>query len=157
MENYNLTKSLVEKLIKNQLKITFAESITGGLLASEIISIPNASKVIEESFIVYSDEAKQKILGCKKSTIKKYSVYSFGVVREMLTGLKRLSKADILVSVSGIAGPNNETNKNIGEVYFAIFFKGRTYETKLNLFGSRSEIRIACVNEIFIEIIKLIE
>lgn len=153
----DLTKKLVKSLIKNNLKIAFAESITGGLLASEIISIPDASKVIEESFVVYSAKAKQKILDCKSTTIEKYSVYSFEVVREMLKGLRKLSGADILVSVSGIAGPSVDFDKKIGEVFFAIEYKDKVYQKKLNLSGNRNEIRKKSLDKIFTEILNLLQ
>ncbi|MFW5888809.1 MAG: CinA family protein [Bacillota bacterium] len=152
-----LSKDLVNSLKNKNLKIAFAESMTGGLLASEIIATADASKVIEESFVVYSNEAKQKILSCKKATIEKYSVYSFEVVREMVIGLKQISEADILVAVSGIAGPTADSDRKIGEVFLAIIINEKLYEDKINLTGTRNEIRYSCVKVIFTKILNLIE
>ncbi|MCF7924026.1 MAG: CinA family protein [Candidatus Izimaplasma sp.] len=153
--NY-LAKKIVSSLTNKHLKIAFAESMTGGLLASEIISVANASKVIEESYIVYSNKAKQTVLKCKKETIDKFSVYSFEVVKEMVTGLQELSDANILVGVSGNAGPTVNSGNKIGEIFIGIAFNDKYYSYKLNLSGNRNQIRQKCVDEIFEIIIKLL-
>lgn len=141
IENVNLlAKDLVHLCIKKNLKIVFAESMTGGLLANLVTSVPDASKVLSESFVVYSEDAKVNILNCKKETINTYTVYSEEVIGEMLDGLKEWSNADILVTVSGIAGPKTYEDIDIGTVYIGISIKGKRmiYKEKFN--GNRQTI-----------------
>lgn len=151
-----LAESLIFKCRSKQLKIVLAESMTGGLLASELTAIENASDVIEEGFIVYSDKAKQSILNCREETIKKYSVYSLEVVKEMIQGLSALSKADIKIAISGIAGPKTYFDLPIGQVYIGIEILGtlKTFVKKFD--GDRRKIRYHVAEFIFKEIISSI-
>ena len=114
-------KSLVKKLIKKKLKISFVESCTGGLLASSITSISGASKIFNLGFITYSNEAKIKILKVNKNIIKKYGAVSAECCKAMVLNLSKISKTNINVSITGIAGPNGGTKKKpIGLVYIGI-------------------------------------
>ena len=90
-----LAQQIIELSVLKSKKISFAESMTGGLLASSLTNESNASKIFEKSYIVYSDEAKIETLNVEKKTIKDYSVYSFETVEEMLDGLKEKTKSDI--------------------------------------------------------------
>jgi len=138
---YDLSYQLVQLLIKKNLKISFAESMTGGLFASELTRIEDASKVFKESFVVYSDQAKIDVLKCKKTTIDQYTVYSKQVIEEMLLGLRKQSEADILVAVSGIAGPRTYHGLVIGTVYIGIDYQGQIINEKHHFNGDRQEIR----------------
>ena len=114
-------KSLVKKLIKKKLKISFAESCTGGLLASSITSISGSSKIFNLGLITYSNQAKIKFLNVNKNIIKKYGAVSHECCLAMVNNLSKISKANINVSITGIAGPNGGTKqKPVGLVYIGV-------------------------------------
>ena len=114
-------KSLVKILIKKKLKISFAESCTGGLLTSSITSVSGASKIFNLSLITYSNQAKIKFLKVNKNIIKKYGAVSHECCLAMVNNLSKISKANINVSITGIAGPNGGTKqKPVGLVYIGI-------------------------------------
>ena len=130
-------KSLVKILTKKKLKISFAESCTGGLLASSITSISGSSKIFNIGLITYSNQAKIKFLKVNKSIIKKYGAVSHECCLAMVNNLSKISKANINVSITGIAGPKGGSNqKPVGLVYIGVkkgnktninkcFFKGK--------------------------------
>ena len=129
--------SLVKKLNKKKLKISFAESCTGGLLANTITSISGASKVFNMGFITYSNQAKIKILKISKNIIVKYGAVSPECCKAMVVNLSKISKANINVSITGIAGPNGGTKKKpVGLVYIGIK-KGNKIIIIKNLFKSK--------------------
>ena len=129
--------SLVKKLNKKKLKISFAESCTGGLLANTITSISGASKVFNMGFITYSNQAKIKILKISKNIIIKYGAVSPECCKAMVVNLSKISKANINVSITGIAGPNGGTKKKpVGLVYIGIK-KGNKIIIIKNLFKSK--------------------
>ena len=131
-------KYLVNKLQKKKLKISFAESCTGGMLASEITSISGASKVFSLGIITYSNEAKINILGVNKKIIHKYGAVSPECCEAMVKNLSNISKADVNVSITGIAGPNGGTKKKpVGLVYIGIKKSNKTVITK-NIFAKKT-------------------
>ena len=114
-------KSLVKKLIKKKLKISFAESCTGGLLASSITSVSGSSKIFNLGLITYSNQAKIKFLKVNKNIIKRYGAVSHECCSAMVNNLSKISKANINVSITGIAGPKGGTKlKPVGLVYIGI-------------------------------------
>ena len=114
-------KSLVKMLTKKKLKISFAESCTGGLLASSITSISGASKIFDIGLVTYSNQAKIKFLKVNKNIIKKYGAVSHECCLAMVNNLSKISKANISVSITGIAGPNGGTKqKPVGLVYIGV-------------------------------------
>ena len=133
--------TLIKKLIKKKLKISFAESCTGGLLTSSITSVSGASKIFNLSLITYSNQAKIKFLKVNKNIIKKYGAVSHECCLALVNNLSKISKANINVSITGIAGPNGGTKqKPVGLVYIGIkrgsktqinkcFFKNKTRST----------------------------
>ena len=124
-------KSLVKKLIKKKLKISFAESCTGGLLASTITSISGASKIFDLGLVTYSNQAKIKFLKVNKNIIKKHGAVSHECCLAMVNNLSKISKANINISITGIAGPSGGTNKKpIGLVYIGVKkgIKARIYK-----------------------------
>ena len=142
-------KSLIRILTKKKLKISFAESCTGGLLASTITSISGASKVFDLGLVTYSNQAKIKVLKVDKKIIKKYGAVSHECCSSMVNNLSKISKANINVSITGIAGPKGGTKqKPVGLVYIGIKKGDKTQIIKC-LFKSkkRSSIQKATVKK----------
>jgi nicotinamide-nucleotide amidase len=131
-------KNLVKILTKKRLKIAFAESCTGGMLASEITSVSGASKVFGIGLITYSNQAKITVLKVNKSIIQKYGAVSPQCCEAMVKNLSKISKAQINVSITGIAGPNGGTKKKpVGLVYIGVKKNNKIFITK-NLFNEKS-------------------
>ena len=131
-------KNLVKKLIQKKLKISFAESCTGGMLSSAITSISGASKIFNLGLITYSNHAKIKFLKINKNIIKKHGAVSHECCLAMVDNLSKISKANINVSITGIAGPNGGTKqKPVGLVFIGIK-KGNKIVIKKNLFNSKN-------------------
>ena len=145
----NLANKVVKKLIKKKLKVSFAESCTGGLLSSSITSISGSSKVFNLGLVTYSNKTKIDILKVPKKIINKYGAVSKECCLSMVKNLSKLSKANISVSITGIAGPNGETKlKPVGLVYIGIK-KGNKVTIQEKKFGSKSRkiIQILTVKE----------
>ena len=114
-------KSFIKILTKKKLKISFVESCTGGLLASTITSISGASKVFNLSLVTYSNQAKINVLKVNKNIIRKYGAVSHECCLAMVNNLSKISKANINVSITGIAGPKGGTKqKPVGLVYIGV-------------------------------------
>ena len=114
-------KSLIRILIKKKIKISFAESCTGGLLASTITSISGASKIFNLGLVTYSNQAKINVLKVNKNIIRKYGAVSYECCLAMVQNLSKISKANINVSITGIAGPKGGTKqKPVGLVYIGV-------------------------------------
>jgi nicotinamide-nucleotide amidase len=131
-------KNLVKILTKKKLKISFAESCTGGMLASELTSISGASKVFNLGLVTYSNQAKISVLKVNKSIIQKYGAVSPQCCQAMVKNLAKISKAQINVSITGIAGPNGGTKKKpVGLVYIGVKINNKILITK-NIFKQKS-------------------
>ena len=129
---------LRKKLIQKKLTISVAESCTGGMLASKITSISGASKVFGLGLVTYSNQAKISILKVNKRIIQKYGAVSPQCCEAMVKNLAKISKAQINVSVTGIAGPNGGTKtKPVGLVYIGVKNKNKILITK-NIFKQKS-------------------
>ena len=145
----NLSLKLVKLLTKKKLTVSFAESCTGGLLASSITSISGSSKVFNMGLVTYSDNAKVKLLKVPKKTITKHGAVSYETCLSMVKNLSKISKVNISISITGIAGPNGGTKeKPVGLVYIGLK-KGSKIIIKKNLFKSKKRISIqkATVNQ----------
>ena len=141
--------SLIKLLTKKKLKISLAESCTGGQLASTITSISGASKVFNLGLVTYSNQAKIKILKVNKNIIKKYGAVSYECCYAMVNNLSKISEANINVSITGIAGPKGGTKqKPVGLVYIGVK-KGNKTQINRCLFKSkkRSLIQKATVKK----------
>ena len=133
---------LLKKLIKKKLKISFAESCTGGLLASSITSISGASKIFNLGLVTYSNQAKIKFLKVNKNIIKKYGAVSHECCLAMVNNLSKISKAHINVSITGIAGPKGGTKlKPVGLVYIGVK-KGNKTRINKCLFRRKKRLSI---------------
>ena len=134
--------------IKKKIKMSFAESCTGGLLSSLITSFPNSSKIFISGFITYSDLSKQKMLGVKNKTLKKYGAVSKEVAEEMVNGIWNKNKINIALSITGIAGPSGQTkNKKVGLVYVGIKSKKGIQINEFDFKGNREKIRLVSVEK----------
>ena len=132
------SKKLINLLKKKKLKISFAESCTGGLLSSIITSNAGSSKVFDLGLVTYSNQAKQKILKVPNKIIKKYGAVSFQCCLSMVNNLSKISKSHINISVTGIAGPKGGTRKKpVGLVFIGLKFKKRIFVNKY-LFKNKS-------------------
>ena len=142
-------KSLIRILTKKKLKISFAESCTGGLLASTVTSISGASKIFNLGLVTYSNQAKIKILKINKNIIKKYGAVSHQCCLAMVYNLSKISKAHINISITGIAGPKGGSKqKPVGLVYIGVK-KGNKIRINKFLFKgkNRSSIQKATVKK----------
>lgn len=152
-------KKIIEKLIKKKLTISIAESCTGGLVASEIISVPNSSKIFNLGLVTYSNISKQKILGVKKKNLTKFGAVSPQVCKEMLENLYKISKSKICISTTGIAGPSGGTAlKPVGLVYIGLKFKKKSKIFMFNFIKKlpRNKIQKKTVIEVLNLVNKLI-
>ena len=152
-------KSLVKKLIKKKLKISFAESCTGGLLASSITSISGSSKIFNLGLVTYSNQAKIKFLKVNKNIIKRYGAVSHECCSAMVNNLSKISKANINVSITGIAGPKGGTKlKPVGLVYIGIK-KGNKIQIFKHLFKNkkRSSIQKSTVRKALDLVLRVIK
>ena len=144
-----ITQKVVKLLSKKKLKISFAESCTGGLLSSQITSISGSSKVFTLGLVTYSNQAKINILKVPKKIIMKNGAVSYETCLSMVNKLNKISKTNISVSITGVAGPNGGTRqKPVGLVYIGIKKANKTLIKKF-LFKNkkRSSIQKATVNK----------
>ena len=149
----NKTSKIVEDLKRQNLKIAFAESCTGGLLSSLFTEISGSSEVFDRSFITYSNEAKVEMLGVDKRALNQYGAVSLQIAKQMAKGTINNSMADLSISITGIAGPNGGSKeKPVGLVYICLGKRGesgvKTSCRKFNFTGDRSDIRKRVLNEV---------
>ena len=150
-------KNLIKILNKRKLKIALAESCTGGLLASTITSNSGASKIFNLGLVTYSNPAKIKILKVNGNIIRKYGAVSYECCFAMVNNLSKISKANINVSITGIAGPKGGTKqKPVGLVYIGVK-KGDKIQINKCLFKSkkRSSIQRSTVKKALDLIIRI--
>ena len=116
-----LSKIVVKKLINKKIKLSVAESCTGGLLSNAITSVPGSSKIFKLGLITYSNESKIKVLNVPKNIINKYGAVSEQVCRSMVKNASKIGKTKMSVSITGIAGPGGGSQKKpVGLVYIGI-------------------------------------
>ena len=143
-----LAKSVVNAARNKKIKIVTAESCTGGLVAACLTEIPDASNIFDQGFITYSNNSKVMLLGILQKTLNDCGAVSAETALEMAKGALHISKADIAVSITGIAGPGGGTaGKPVGLVYLglALRTKNTNYALQKNFSGNRTEIRLKTV------------
>ena len=129
----NFNKKIVSLLKRKKIKISFAESCTGGLLSSAITSVSGSSKVFKMGLITYSNQAKTSLLKVPQTIIKKYGAVSVQCCLAMVNNLSKISKSKVCVSITGIAGPGGGSKqKPIGLVYIGIRFGKKVIVNKCN-------------------------
>jgi nicotinamide-nucleotide amidase len=154
----NLANKVVQKLTKKKLKISFAESCTGGLLSNLMTSVSGSSKVFNLGLVTYSNNAKINILKVPRKIINTYGAVSKECCLSMVKNLSKISRSNISVSITGIAGPNGGTKlKPIGLVYIGIK-KGNKINIKEKKFKSkkRDTIQILTAKETLKDIFLLV-
>ena len=129
-------------LLKKQLFISFAESCTGGLLGSSLISIPGSSKWVSQGFITYSNVAKIKFLGVSKKTLEDFGAVDIKVTDEMVRGVLNYDLADVAIAISGIAGPTGGSkSKPVGTVCISIGNQNEILSKQHFFEGDRNQVR----------------
>ena len=144
-----LSKKVINLLRKKKLKISFAESCTGGMLASSITAIRGSSKIFTLGLITYSNKSKINILKVRRNIIIKHGAVSYETCLSMVKNLSLMSKTHISVSITGVAGPGGGTkSKPVGLVYIGVK-KGKKILIKKYLFKSkkRKAIQRSSVNK----------
>lgn len=137
---------IVTSLIEDKITIATAESCTGGKIAAAITDVPGASEIFGYGMVTYSNDAKIKILGVKAETLAAHGAVSPETAYEMAAGLKRVSGADVAVSVTGIAGPGGGSpEKPVGLVYMGIAYGDDVFVKKNFFQGERDEVRLQTV------------
>ena len=132
------SKKLIDILKKKKLKISFAESCTGGLMSSIITSNSGSSKVFNLGIVTYSNQAKQELLKVPNKIIKKYGAVSVQCCLSMVNNLSKISNSHINISITGIAGPKGGTKKKpVGLVFIGLKFKRRIFVNRY-LFKNKS-------------------
>ena len=139
-------QTLANNLSTQNLKVTCAESCTGGLLAANLTRLPGSSAWFDMGFVTYSNEAKQQMLTVNPTTLAHYGAVSEEVVREMALGALIASKADYALSISGIAGPSGGSEeKPVGLVWFGVASKKRIWAEFKVFNGDRDQVRAQAV------------
>jgi PncC family amidohydrolase len=150
-------KNKVVKLLKEKgMTISSIESLTGGLFASTITSVPGVSSVFKGCVVTYATEIKQNVIGVSKEVVEEFGVISKECALEMVKGGKELLNTDVVVSFTGNAGPDTMENKKVGTVFIGLLVKEEIEIVELNLLGDRNFIRNECVNIAFNKIFEKI-
>ena len=138
----SVNEELVKALADKKMTVSTAESCTGGLISKLITDVSGSSDVFGYGFVTYANEAKMKILGVWDEALSQYGAVSRPVAVLMSRGARRVSKSDMAVSVTGIAGPGGGTaEKPVGLVYISLSTPDGTICRKCNFSGTREEVR----------------
>lgn len=142
-----LNVKLVDVLINKKLKISTAESCTGGLLSALITEVSGASEIFEETVVTYSNEAKIRELGVSGETLAKYGAVSYDIAHEMCMGICAHTGADVGIGITGIAGPGGGTkDKPVGTVFIGVCVLGEVSVKEMHFDGDRGKVRqSACI------------
>ncbi len=138
----NILEEIIQALTKQKQTITFAESCTGGRIASAFTSISGASNVLNGSCVTYSNEIKHKWLGVDDNILKEFGAVSEECVSQMLDGIQKMAKSDYAIAVSGIAGPTGGTElKPVGTVYIGLLTPSNKEIFHCLFEGSREDVQ----------------
>lgn len=141
-KNVSLEETIVELLKEQKMTVSTVESCTGGMISARLTDVPGCSEVFKQGFVTYSDRAKRKMVGVKKSTLKKYTAVSEQTAKEMAKGGAFMAESDACVSVTGYAGPDGGENGDpVGLVYIGCCVRGNVCAEEYHFAGDRSSIR----------------
>ncbi|WP_251393022.1 CinA family protein [Mediterraneibacter agrestimuris] len=144
-----LEEQVVRLLQKNKMTVSTAESCTGGLIAGAIVNAAGASEVLNESYITYANEAKERLVGVRHETLEKYGAVSEETAQEMALGAAAASGSNVGLSSTGIAGPGGGTKeKPVGLVYIGCSVNGEVQVRELHFHGNRMENRLHTVEAV---------
>ncbi|AEH50776.1 CinA family nicotinamide mononucleotide deamidase-related protein [Pseudothermotoga thermarum] len=150
-----LEEVVVNLLKERGKKLAVAESCTGGLISSRIVSVPGASQVFLGSVVAYDNDVKIKVLGVSSDTLKKFGAVSQECAMEMALGIEKLTGADICVAVTGIAGPTGGTvDKPVGTVYIAVKYENNCQVIRLFYPHERNIFRMRISGHALFEVVK---
>lgn len=143
----DLATRLLDVCAARGLRVAAAESCTGGLVAGCLTSISGCSSVVERGFVTYSNDAKTDMLGVPAALIKEHGAVSGPVAEAMAAGAVERSRADLAVSVTGVAGPTGGSpEKPVGTVWIGVCRRGRAARAERHFFnGSRAAVRLQSV------------
>jgi nicotinamide-nucleotide amidase len=133
---FNISKEIIDSANLNKAVIASAESCTGGMLSSAITEIPGSSVIFECGFVTYSNISKMELLSVKENTLNFYGAVSEEVAGEMAIGAINNSKANLAISITGIAGPGGSNTKPEGMVCFSIAFENEIKLTETKKWGA---------------------
>lgn len=143
MATINFIKDIIDWLKKHKLTISLCESVTGGMIMSHLIDIPNASEVVKGGIVSYQDEIKIKNVGVNKNTIMKFGVVSPQTAKEMTEGIANKFRSDIALSITGHAGPKINDDKKCGIAFVCIKIIDKLFNFELfSKEKERNHIRI---------------
>ena len=135
-------EKLVQLLTEKGYTITTAESCTGGLISATIVNAPGASEVLNEAYVTYANESKEKFAFVSHETLEKHGAVSKETAKEMAQGAAKNAGANVALSSTGIAGPGGGTpEKPVGLVYIGCYVNGEIQVKKCNFDGDRREVR----------------
>lgn len=141
-ENKSLEEAVVDMLKDQKLSLSLAESCTGGAVAARIVNIPGASQVFARGYVTYTNRAKRKCLGVKKTTLKMEGAVSSKCAKEMAKGGCLISGTDVCLSVTGLAGPGGGTDQTpVGTVFMGCYYNQKTVVREYHFSGNRNKIR----------------
>ena len=144
-----ITECVVKYMIKNLVTMSTAESCTGGMVAEAITSVSGASAMFKGGVCSYTEEIKMKVLGVKKETLDKYTVYSEETASEMSLGAQQLFGTDCAVGITGLAGPGGGTeDKPVGTVYISARYKDREIVRELRLYNEYEKLDRGMIRKI---------
>lgn len=153
-----LEEKAVGLLAAKKLTVTTAESCTGGLIAGTLVNVAGASDVLNEGYVTYSNEAKERLVNVRHETLEKYGAVSEQTAREMAEGAATAADADAALSATGIAGPGGGTKeKPVGLVYIGCYLKGKTTVKECRFEGNRMENRLHTVETALSMLIEALE
>ncbi|MBP5493575.1 MAG: nicotinamide-nucleotide amidohydrolase family protein [Lachnospiraceae bacterium] len=141
-DEVSLEQAVVNLLLSNNLTVSTVESCTGGMVSARLINVAGVSETLKTCYVTYSDKSKHKILGVKKSSLQKYTAVSDKVAEEMALSADIPNKADVIVSVTGVAGPDSPyEGKDVGLVYIGCNVKGKITVKEYKFKGDRAKVR----------------
>lgn len=155
----NILENIIINLKKLNLKLAVAESATGGLISSTIVSYDGGvSGIYNGSIVTYNNEAKMKLLSVKGETLARYGAISKYTAVEMAIGVKKALNADVTIALTGNIGPKDSENKPVGLIYFVILINEIFYEFEMNIPNlGRNKNRILATQKVFEELDKCLE
>lgn len=158
LEDITLAKRLVELLKLRRMKISVAESFTGGGVGKKLVEIPGVSEVYDEGLNTYSNESKLRRLGVNQEILRTYGAVSEETATAMVQGLLTAGNCDVAISTTGIAGPaSDNTRKPVGLVYIGVGIKEKLDVFKYNLKGDREAITRTAINLALFHAYKIIK